>query len=77
MQLAGGYDAIWLLIIDTKSQGEELAMSSEVGRKVEELWSGWKEMNVSPLGASESRTGGARIEKIDSVEGLREALKRR
>lgn len=70
MQLAGGYDAIWLLVIDTKSEG----MASAVGANVEALWGGWKEMNVSPLGAAESRTGGVRVEAVDVVPGLREAL---
>lgn len=72
MRLAGGYDAIWLLLIDTESEGT----SSPIVTAVEEIWGGWTEMNVSPLGASESRSGGARVEHAETVPGLMEALRR-
>lgn len=34
-------------------------------------------MNVSPLGASESRIGGVKVEDVGKVEGLRDALQRK
>ncbi|KAF8313104.1 Phosphomevalonate kinase [Clavulina sp. PMI_390] len=76
---AGGYDAIWLLLIDTESvvpteQGG--VKTSSTLDAVEALWAGWKEMNVSPLGASESRTGGVCVEFPENVPGLMDALKR-
>ncbi|WRT70940.1 phosphomevalonate kinase [Kwoniella shivajii] len=62
---AGGYDALYLLVIDTPS----------VASRVDDLWSGWKEMSVCPLLARQSDEG-LRIEKLDQVRGLKEALKR-
>lgn len=50
--------------------------SSPVVSAVEDLWGGWKEMNVSPLGATESRNDGVRVEFAEEVPGLTEALKR-
>ncbi|EJU04392.1 phosphomevalonate kinase [Dacryopinax primogenitus] len=64
---AGGYDAIWLLVIDGgETQG---ALST-----VEGVWQSWTEMSVSPLMAWESHEGGARVEKIENVPGLVEAI---
>ena len=47
-----------------------------VVNKVEGVWANWKEMDVSPLGTGESRTGGARVEHVEAVPGLTEALTR-
>jgi len=62
---AGGYDAIFLLIIDHPA----------VIQKVDELWSAWEEMSVCPLLARQS-DGGLRLEEMGSVLGLRGALDR-
>ena len=70
--VAGGYDAIWLLVTDVQSE----CPGSTVVKKVEDLWANWKEMDVSPLGAGESRTGGARVENAEVVSSLMEALAR-
>ncbi|KAG8826432.1 phosphomevalonate kinase [Serendipita sp. 401] len=67
---AGGYDAIWILIIelDDASLGSPLA-------NVQKLWQGWQEMNVSPLLAEESLSSGLRMEQLNEVNGLAEAMK--
>ncbi|WWC98436.1 phosphomevalonate kinase [Kwoniella sp. B9012] len=62
---AGGYDALFLLIVDTPS----------VVSRVDDLWSGWKEMSVCPLLAKQS-DGGLKVEELDAVKGLKEALSR-
>ncbi|WVQ63430.1 phosphomevalonate kinase [Kwoniella botswanensis] len=62
---AGGYDALFLLIVDTPS----------VVSRVDKLWSGWKEMSVCPLLAKQS-DGGLKVEELDAVKGLKEALSR-
>ncbi|WWC92561.1 phosphomevalonate kinase [Kwoniella dendrophila CBS 6074] len=62
---AGGYDALFLLIIDSPS----------VLSKVDNLWLEWKEMSVCPLLAKQS-DGGLRVEDLKSVPGLKEALER-
>lgn len=64
-KLAGGYDAIVLLIVD----------QPKVITAIEKVWSEWKEMNVKPLKAGNSN-GGLRTETIDGVEGLKGALDR-
>ncbi|KAK6906490.1 phosphomevalonate kinase [Kwoniella mangroviensis CBS 8507] len=62
---AGGYDALFLLIVDTPS----------VVSRVDNLWSGWKEMSVCPLLAKQSDDG-LRLEELIAVKGLKEALGR-
>ncbi|WWD20903.1 phosphomevalonate kinase [Kwoniella shandongensis] len=62
---AGGYDAIFLLTID----------SPDVISAVDDLWSSWTEMSVCPLLAKQS-DGGLRIESLEDVKGLKEALTR-
>ena len=63
--VAGGYDAIFLLIIDRPS----------VLTAVEQVWSTWTELSVCPLSARQS-DGGLRLERMDNVVGLKEALTR-
>ena len=63
--LAGGYDAIVLLIVDDR----------RVISGVERVWKAWTEMSVKPLKAGNS-DGGLRSETVDGVEGLKEALER-
>lgn len=62
---AGGFDAIFLLVID----------EPVVVRGVEKIWEGWTEMSVCPLLARQS-DGGLRSERLEGVEGLREAYER-
>lgn len=60
---AGGYDAIFLLVVDRP----------EVITAVETVWSGWTEMSVCPLSARQS-DGGLRTESVEGVKGLKERL---
>lgn len=59
---AGGYDAIFCI-----------ALSEEGSSQVEQVWQSWSEMNVGPLLASED-SNGARVEQLDQVRGLKEAM---
>ncbi|KAK7062927.1 phosphomevalonate kinase [Paramarasmius palmivorus] len=61
---AGGYDAIYLLVLDTPS----------VVQGVDNLWAGYEELGVSPLNAVESKRKGVRVEVLDAVKGLGEAI---
>jgi phosphomevalonate kinase len=65
--LAGGYDAIWILVFDPSGCPPEDLPSS----RVESLWAGWKTLDVSPLSASESSAKGVRAEKLEDVPGLK------
>ncbi|CAE6504039.1 unnamed protein product [Rhizoctonia solani] len=68
---AGGYDAIWLLVL----QPQDKALASSVMSSVEQLWQNWTGMSVSPLLATESLERGARKESIQDVPGLEATLK--
>ncbi|KIO32266.1 hypothetical protein M407DRAFT_112172 [Tulasnella calospora MUT 4182] len=61
---AGGYDAIWILTL-TASKANAAAPSSM--SEVESVWTGWKEMNVSPLSCGESMERGVRVENPETV----------
>lgn len=61
---AGGYDAIWVLTL-TASKPSTAAPTSQV----ENVWTGWKEMNVSPLSCGESMERGVRVENAETVLG--------
>ncbi|KAK8850738.1 phosphomevalonate kinase [Kwoniella newhampshirensis] len=63
---AGGYDAIFLLTVDTPA----------VISAVDDLWSTWTEMSVCPLMAKQS-DGGLKVERVENVKGLEEALARK
>ncbi|EIW83214.1 Phosphomevalonate kinase [Coniophora puteana RWD-64-598 SS2] len=69
---AGGYDAIWLLVLDPPA-----AADPPVAR-VERAWSEYERANagvsVSPLLARESEEQGARVEALGGVPGLRDAV---
>jgi phosphomevalonate kinase len=62
--IAGGYDAIFLLVID----------APEVVAVMEDVWEGWTEMSVCPLKARQS-DGGIRLESLDEISGLSAVLK--
>ncbi|KAH9832217.1 ribosomal protein S5 domain 2-type protein [Rhodofomes roseus] len=64
---AGGYDAIWLLVLDPENCPHEELPSS----RIEGVWAGWKGMDVSPLSASESVAKGVRLEDVAGVKGLK------
>ncbi|CEL60976.1 phosphomevalonate kinase [Rhizoctonia solani AG-1 IB] len=68
---AGGYDAIWLLVLQPQDKG----LSSSIVASVEELWQGWSELSVSPLLATESLERGARKESLQDIPGLEATLK--
>ncbi len=71
--LAGGYDAIWVLVLDPPQS----AVTKDDERPlhhVENVWASWTKLDVSPLSASESFDKGFRLEKIDDVPGLRGIL---
>ncbi|KAG8981541.1 phosphomevalonate kinase [Tulasnella sp. JGI-2019a] len=61
---AGGYDAIWLLVLTPPNNSQAVSA-------VESIWSTWREMNVSPLAASESHERGARLENTAMLKGLK------
>ena len=69
IELAGGFDAIWVLVVDLEDSSIPSAIT-----EVENVWLGWTEMSVSPLMAEASNERGLRVESIDKVEGLIEAL---
>jgi hypothetical protein len=64
---AGGYDALWVLIIDCEG--------SNVLDAVQCLWSGTKTMRVTPLTVLEDADGGLRVEDAGRVAGLNDILK--
>ncbi|KAG8783956.1 phosphomevalonate kinase [Ceratobasidium sp. 428] len=68
---AGGYDAIWLLVL----QPQDTAVASEIVSRVENLWQGWTGLSVSPLLATESPLRGASKENVEDVPGLEAVLK--
>jgi len=63
---AGGYDALWLLIIDV---GDEQVLKS-----VEALWATSESLQITPLTAVESRRGGTAVERLSSVPVLESVL---
>lgn len=67
---AGGYDAIWLLVCDPPNCPPAELPSA----RVERVWSTYKGLDVSPLLAAESAAKGVRVERLDDVKGLREAV---
>jgi phosphomevalonate kinase len=45
-------------------------------KRVQDVWSTYTELDVSPLSASESMAKGIRSEKLEEVKGLKEAIAR-
>ncbi|KAG6915782.1 hypothetical protein DXG01_009820 [Tephrocybe rancida] len=66
---AGGYDAIWLLVCDPVDASPDIPPL----QRVEEVWSEYTELDVSPLSVVESLAGGARVETLSAIPGLAEA----
>lgn len=69
---AGGYDAIWLLVFDPAQQQPPGVLWP--ADRVEELWSSWTELRVSPLSAVESTAHGVKLEKLEDVAGLKDLV---
>jgi phosphomevalonate kinase len=68
--IAGGYDAIWLIVTDpTDCSPEEKPVA-----RVESVWTTWTELSVTPLAAVESAAKGARVEVLEEVPGLKDAI---
>jgi phosphomevalonate kinase len=67
---AGGYDAIWLLICDPVDQSND----QKALERVEQVWSTYTDLYVSPLSSVESVAKGARIERLEDIAGLREIV---
>ncbi len=68
---AGGYDAVWLLVLDPPNCAHEELPSV----RVERVWSTYKGLDVSPLLASESAAKGVRVEKLQEVRGLADSVR--
>ncbi|KAK7057180.1 Phosphomevalonate kinase [Favolaschia claudopus] len=68
---AGGYDALWLLVCDPTA---DISPNQRPVEIVENVWNIYKELDVSPLSAVESLAKGARVEDLDSIPGLRNAI---
>lgn len=67
---AGGYDAIWLLVCDPPS----CAPDQSPLERIEHLWSHYEKLDVSPLSAQESTAKGVRVEALDDIPGLKNAI---
>ncbi|KAF6760281.1 phosphomevalonate kinase [Ephemerocybe angulata] len=67
---AGGYDAVWLLVCDPVTSKPDQSPTE----RIEYFWSQCKELSLSPLSAKESLAKGARIEALDAIPGLKEAI---
>lgn len=67
---AGGYDAVWVLVLDPPDSGTD----DKPLNRVEQVWASWKGLDVSPLSATESFDQGLRLERAEDVPGLQEIL---
>ncbi|THH31780.1 hypothetical protein EUX98_g2380 [Antrodiella citrinella] len=67
---AGGYDAIYLLAFDPV----DCPAADLPATRVERLWSKWTDLSVSPLLGSESLAKGVRVEVLEDIPGLKEAV---
>jgi phosphomevalonate kinase len=70
---AGGYDAVWVLVINPTSK-YQVEGDEKPSARVEKVWQEWTKLDVSPLLAEESMEGGARLEDVDAVPGLKAAI---
>ena len=67
---AGGYDAIWLLVCDPVEAEPDIPPL----KRVERVWSSYTALDVSPLSAVESLAGGACLEDLEAIPGLKESV---
>lgn len=72
---AGGYDAIWILVLDPS---QDSSRSSAIDQ-VEKVWLDWNKdgTSVTPLLAEASNERGLRVETASEVKGLLEAIAKR
>jgi len=68
---AGGYDAIWLLVCDPP---EDRLDGQTPLERVEHVWSTYADLDVSPLSSVESVARGARMERLEDIQGLRDIM---
>jgi phosphomevalonate kinase len=61
---------VWLLVTDPMNCVEE----ERPIRRVEFVWSTWKELTVTPLTAVESTMGGTCREELEDVPGLEHVI---
>lgn len=66
--IAGGYDAIWLLVFEPGVEGTSPL------QRVEKVWSTYTALDVSPLSSEESVAKGARVERLEEIPGLRDFI---
>ncbi|KAG7449525.1 phosphomevalonate kinase [Guyanagaster necrorhizus] len=65
---AGGYDAVWLLVLDPVDPSPD----QPPRLRVEHVWETYS--TVSPLSTVESLAKGARVEVLEHIKGLKEAV---
>lgn len=70
---AGGYDACHLLVLQDAANTDS-SSASPVMKEVQQLWSTWKELTVSPLDCGADQGGLRWYGNVDDVEGLSEAI---
>lgn len=73
LDVAGGYDAIWLLVLDVDGDAEA-GVGGVPSDRIQEVWRSWKGLDVSPLLASESMEKGIHVEDLASVKGLADTI---
>ena len=67
---AGGYDAIWLLVCDPVEAEPDIPPFN----RVERVWSSYTALDVSPLSTTESLAGGACLEDLEAIPGLKQSV---
>ncbi|KAG7098548.1 hypothetical protein E1B28_000483 [Marasmius oreades] len=67
---AGGYDAIWLLVCAPEDRNPD----PWPFEKIDYFWMNYQPVQVSPLSAVESKGKGLRLEELNEVKGLKEAI---
>ena len=84
--LAGGYDAIWVLVL---SPSDDSSCASPAEEGVRQLWLDWTEMSVRPLSRkarivgsapttdARQQTSGLQVQALGDVPGLEAAVRRR
>ena len=69
---AGGFDAIWVLVLDPVVAEER----DKPMHRVENVWATWTDGSVTPLSATESFDKGVRVEDIDRIPGLNDVIQK-